>query len=192
MKKIILHTILPVAALLVTGYTQLAGAHCWNTKTLPAADVFRVRCATGDGSAEAPSLLATFRLQAQVNLETGGDGTAAKQVSLQIGGRNAGGTLNSSGIASDVSNGALISLAGTPPACTAPSLGPSVSLNNGNSDYDIVVSHPNSTVSQNYGMVYHCLDNASVHTLTLEIANTGSELAGSVGLDGMDMIMDQP
>ncbi|GAB6141039.1 hypothetical protein JCM14076_17680 [Methylosoma difficile] len=179
MKSLAIKTLTSSLLLIAAGYTGMASAHCLN-ETLGAsaiaADLYRISCLSGDGSDEAPSLLATRKLAVQPNKVSGNN------VTVQIGREG----FTPSSQSTDSSTGTAINLA----TCTAPSLGTQVTLDpvaqgaaDGNGDYNILVNKNGSTATS-YGLVFHCQDAAGVHTTTQEVVagSAAPELAGNTAI----------
>jgi hypothetical protein len=190
--------LLAATVLSVSAYAGLASAHC-HDETFGAAvqnaDLYRVHCDTGDGSAEAPSLLVTDHLFARV-IRTpvlAGAGTAYAQIGKE--------GFSPSAISTDT-----VATAGA--SCATPltpggwvKLNPNAQLAgaSGNGDYNILVNK-SAAVALSYSMEFHCTDSTqnvtptvASHTVTMEVIPGGAapELGGnSLMTPDIDMLID--
>lgn len=182
------------ALLLAAGYTQMASAHCYDNRFLAAsagsADLYRIRCATGTGGPGDPSLLATNKLFARVDLQTAT--VVGQAVALQLG--REGVAPNASVLVSDATG---VAGGTTDPvgdgSCLAYNASGQTALVRGNGDYNILVSKIGGN-AKTYGIVFHCQDVNGLETHTTEVANgfASPELAGNASLSpDIDLLIDR-
>lgn len=184
--------LLAAAVLSVSAYTGVASAHCANETLLSGSqnvDLYRVRCMTGDGSPEAPSILPTDKLH--VRVLKGSNTAASNGVYAQIGREG----FRPSTMVSDASFTAATSCANMAGASgwarlepNDPVQQPGTTAVNGNGDYNFAITR-NSATATNYSVEFHCSDSTvggtptpASHTITTEVVNLASELPGSTAL----------
>ncbi|NOU21242.1 MAG: hypothetical protein HOO93_05535 [Methyloglobulus sp.] len=173
--------LLAAAVFSISGFTGLASAHCVEGETIASgganADLYRVNCATGDGSAEAPSTNATDHLKVIARKETAASNTIVAQIARE--GYTPSLTSEDSTYAAATSC-ALETNGGTARTLVA-----------GNGDYNILVTRKGTSVST-YDLIFHCEDSGNVHTITQEvIPGTAGELtSGSLTSTDADFLID--
>ncbi len=196
MYKITFKTALALTAtLIVTGHAEFAAAHCRDNLQLGssrgAVDLYRVRCANGDGSEEAPSLLATNKLFARIDHQQAT--VAGQSVSVQIG--REGTAPNASVLVTDATGvvGGTTGGGINEWECPAVNASGQTALIRGNGNYNILASKT-GTATMNYGLVWHCQDINGMETVTTEVVAGGAapELAGNSGLTSeIDLLIDR-
>lgn len=152
--------LLAAAILFVSAYAGLASAHCFNGSSVAAAasndDLYQVQCDA-----------ASTKLEVSINNQTAGSVRAivAKPGYNPL-------------TAIDTSNSGTINLVTC--AVPAPLAAQKVTLSGGKGVYSILVDHTDA-VAKTYGVSFHCLNAANVHTGTTSVIHDADDLVGGGG-----------